>query len=296
MKLLVSIIIPTYNRAPELKRALKSVIEQSYQNWECLIVDNNSTDSTDEIIQEFNDSRIKLFKINNHGIIAVSRNKAIQEAQGEYIAFLDSDDWWKPNKLEASITYLNQGADVVYHGLLCVRKVNQSTLRKRQVGSRSVTAPVYHDLICNGNALANSSVVVRRELLNRAGQLSKDPALVAAEDYECWLRVAKLTDKFVKIPKVLGYYWTGGDSMTSAPRALINLKKIEALHITPYINTCLLKMPIWWQYAYARALYLCGELDVAERQFRQLIKNVSYQHLMRLKILLMIAICKWQSK
>tara|TARA_R110002126_G_scaffold110918_1_gene248364 strand:- start:78165 stop:79052 length:888 start_codon:yes stop_codon:yes gene_type:complete len=295
MKSLVSIIIPTYNRALELKRALESVIEQTYQNWECLIVDNNSTDNTDEIIQEFDDKRIKLFKINNHGIIAASRNKAIQEAKGEYIAFLDSDDWWKPSKLEVSLEYLERGADVVYHGLWCMHKMNQTALRKRQVGSRTVIVPVYHDLICNGNALANSSVVLRRELLNRAGQISEDPELVAAEDYECWLRVSKLTDKFVQIPSVLGYYWTGGDSMTSAPRALINLKKIEVLHIVPYINTCLLKMPVWWEYAYARALYLCGELAEAQQKLRHVAIIAPKRPLIQFKILVMIAICCWRS-
>jgi len=291
MNSLVSIVIPTYNRAPDLKRALKSVIEQTWQDWECLIVDNNSTDNTDEIIQEFNDTRIKLFKIKNNGIIAASRNKAIQEARGEYIAFLDSDDWWMPNKLEVSLEYLDNGADVVYHGLWCMHKMNQSALRKRQVGSRSVTAPVYHDLICNGNALANSSVVLRRELLNRAGQLSEDPELVAAEDYECWLRVAKLTDKFMKIPKVLGYYWTGCDSMTSAPRTLINLKKIEALHIAPYIDTCILKMPVWWEYAYARALYLCGHVFSAKRALQlSMSSRLSLQQ--RLKVCFMLLILR----
>ena len=111
----VSVIIPTYNRASDLKRALNSVQEQTFVNWEALVVDNNSEDNTDEIVIGFNDPRIKLFKINNDGVIAASRNKGIKEASGEYIAFLDSDDWWAPNKLELSVAALKAGSDIVYH-------------------------------------------------------------------------------------------------------------------------------------------------------------------------------------
>ena len=89
---------PTFNRKNELKFAIKSVISQTYKNWELVIVDNNSTDGTTEMIESFNLDKLKHIKINNHGIIAKSRNKGIANASGEYIAFLDSDDWWSPKK------------------------------------------------------------------------------------------------------------------------------------------------------------------------------------------------------
>ena len=76
---LVSVIIPTYNRAYSLERTIKSVIDQSYQNWEIIVVDNNSTDNTDELIASLNDTRIQLLKINNGGIIAASRNIGIKQ-------------------------------------------------------------------------------------------------------------------------------------------------------------------------------------------------------------------------
>ena len=94
-----------------------SVLNQTYLNWEVLVIDNYSTDNTDALISEINDIRIKLFKIRNEGVVAVSRNLGIRNSSGEYIAFLDSDDLWLPKKLEISIKFLKQGADIVYHDL-----------------------------------------------------------------------------------------------------------------------------------------------------------------------------------
>ena len=103
---LVSVVIPTFNRAKDLERALRSVLAQTHTNWEVLIVDNYSEDNTDEVIENLNEPRITLFKIHNHGVIAVSRNWGIQHARGKYIAFLDSDDWWTEKKLSESVQYL----------------------------------------------------------------------------------------------------------------------------------------------------------------------------------------------
>ena len=128
MNPLVSIIIPTYNRAEDLKRALQSVFDQTFTDWEVVVVDNHSIDNTDRLIESFNDPRIRLFKIHNEGVIAASRNLGLKHALGEYIAFLDSDDWWLPKKLEESIKYMNQGADIVYHDLFYVTKFDQRAI------------------------------------------------------------------------------------------------------------------------------------------------------------------------
>src|SRR4051812_44716056 len=100
---LVSVVIPTYNHAQFLGRALGSVIAQTYTNWEAIVVDNHSQDDTDAVVASQSDPRIKLLKIHNNGVIAASRNKAMREARGEWIAFLDSDDAWYPEKLAVLI-------------------------------------------------------------------------------------------------------------------------------------------------------------------------------------------------
>ena len=100
---LVSVIIPTYNRSSFLKEAIQSVLNQSYNNFEIIVIDDGSEDETEKVIQSFNDSRIKYLKREHTGSPAFIRNQGMKIAKGEYIAFLDSDDLWFPHKLKMQI-------------------------------------------------------------------------------------------------------------------------------------------------------------------------------------------------
>jgi len=202
---LVSIVIPTYNHARFLGRALKSIIDQTYTNWEAIVVDNHSTDNTDEIVNSFSDSRIHYIKIHNNGVIAVSRNVGIQNAKGEWIAFLDSDDYWHFNKLEICMKSVDEKVDLLYHCLIIQRK-NKNIFQKKYIKSRQVKTPVLMDLLIKGNAIATSSVVVRKFLLQKIGGMNESREMIAAEDYNSWLRIAEYTDKFLYLPDVLGNY------------------------------------------------------------------------------------------
>ena len=105
---LVSIIMPSYNTADYIKESIQCVQAQTYSNWELIIVDDCSTDNTDEVIKSFLiDKRIKYFKNENNSGAAVSRNKALKNAKGRWIAFLDSDDLWTSDKLEKQIDFMN---------------------------------------------------------------------------------------------------------------------------------------------------------------------------------------------
>ena len=103
---LVSIIMPSYNTAPYIKETIQSVLNQTYKDWELLIVDDCSTDNTDEVLSEIHDSRIHIFKNECNSGAAVSRNRALREAKGQWIAYLDSDDLWMPEKLEKQIRFM----------------------------------------------------------------------------------------------------------------------------------------------------------------------------------------------
>lgn len=105
---LVSIIMPSWNTERFIAETIKSVINQTYTNWELLIVDDCSTDKTDEIVASFNDNRIKYFHNEKNSGAALTRNKALREAKGEWIAFLDSDDLWMPEKLEKQIEFMEE--------------------------------------------------------------------------------------------------------------------------------------------------------------------------------------------
>jgi glycosyltransferase involved in cell wall biosynthesis len=255
-------VIPTYNRASDLKRALKSVQAQTFINWEVLIIDNHSADNTDQVVFEFNDPRIKLFKIHNNGVIAASRNMGIRKASGEYIAFLDSDDWWKPEKLLLSFDALHAGADIVYHDLFLVTKPNQHFFWKKVI-TRNLKTPVFVNLLNNGNCINNSSVVVRKSLLASIGGLSEDYGLIAIEDYDCWLRIAKLTDKFTRIPKSLGYYWAGGGNVSNLKRIIKSVDALISLyHENKYLchfDTC-----DWAHYSRGRAYFLLSDFEMAK--------------------------------
>ena len=113
---LVSIIMPSWNTAEYIGESIQSVIDQTYTNWELLIVDDCSTDNTDEVVKSFQDDRIKYLKNNENNGAALTRNRALREANGEWIAFLDSDDLWKPEKLEKQINFMNKNGYVFsYH-------------------------------------------------------------------------------------------------------------------------------------------------------------------------------------
>ena len=106
---LVSIIMPSYNTAGFIANSVKSVLAQSYPHWELIIVDDCSTDHTDEVMAEFlSDSRIVYMKNKTNSGAAVSRNRALQVAKGKWIAFLDSDDLWYPEKLEKQISFMEE--------------------------------------------------------------------------------------------------------------------------------------------------------------------------------------------
>lgn len=105
---LVSVIMPSWNTGKFIAESIQSVIDQTYKNWELLIVDDCSTDNTDEIVASFHDDRIRYFKNEQNSGAALTRNRAIREAQGEWIAFLDSDDLWVPKKLEYQIKFMQK--------------------------------------------------------------------------------------------------------------------------------------------------------------------------------------------
>lgn len=203
---LVSVVIPTYNHAHFLGRAIQSVLDQTYKNWEAIVIDNHSTDNTDEVLQKFTDERIRALKIHNNGVIAASRNMGIQASRGEWIAFLDSDDWWVSDKLTVCFEHINEHVDILYHDLQIVSDYHISSQEKKIMTSRQLKSPVFMDLLVNANLLANSSVVVRKRLLTQVGGINENPQMVASEDYNTWLRIARITEAFLYLPENLGFY------------------------------------------------------------------------------------------
>ena len=211
----MSVIIPTYNQADLLQKALHSVINQTFQNWEAIVIDNYSEDNTKEIVESIRDSRIKYVLFSNKGIIAASRNHGIHLARGNMIAFLDSDDLWYPSKLSTCLDYITHGADAVCHRLW-IRKdgILQNTL---------IPTPSYQNfyktLLYKGNSvIATSAVMIKKQCFDRFGVFSEDPGIVTAEDYELWLRLTKRNCSWGFISEVLGEYTVHSKNASSNVR------------------------------------------------------------------------------
>ncbi len=206
---LFSIVIPTYNRAELLRRCLESVEAQTYNNWEAIVVDNYSEDNTEEVVKSFNDPRIIFVKNHNYGIIAVSRNKALDIAKGDWVAFLDSDDCWLSNKLERMLQYVND-YDLIYHGY-------QQNIPKRNVFHKrnryfyEIKKPTVGYLLMRGDPINPSCTVVRRSAIGNI-RMSEEKELIAVEDYDFFLQLIAKGIKIKYLKKVYTLYDVGGCS------------------------------------------------------------------------------------
>jgi teichuronic acid biosynthesis glycosyltransferase TuaG len=202
---LVSVVISTYNIEKYIESTLLSVINQTYQNLEILIIDDSSTDSTLKIIERLaaSDDRIKYIKINHTGEPAIPRNIGIREAAGEFIAFLDHDDIWVKNKLEQQIKYFKKFPDAVFIYSASV-----------SFGDVNIFSPLYEvlplifraakskdDLIKIGNTITCSSVIVKAKYLKMTGGFDEDPKLRGIDDYDLWIRLSE-QGNFYFVPRI----------------------------------------------------------------------------------------------
>jgi glycosyltransferase involved in cell wall biosynthesis len=191
----ISVIIPTHNRAEFLRSAITSVLNQTFQDFEIVIIDDASKDHTREVIAAFNDARIKVIHSQVSKGDAGARNIGIMNSNCEYIAFLDDDDEWLPEKLKIQ-TYLldNSLPEVgsVYTGYFTIQKASRRVL--------SVSNPEMKDF-SKGNYITTSSILLRRECFENCGLF--DESMPTSSDCDMWIRISnKYSFKFIKDPLV----------------------------------------------------------------------------------------------
>jgi len=203
MEPLFSVIIPTYNRANLLLRALESLVAQTFKCFEVIVCDDGSTDNTKEVIDLYKDKlNLTYLWEENWGGPARPRNNGIRIAMGDWVCYLDSDDSWMPEKLEMVNKY-TADYDVIYHD---VEVVNVKENYKQILKSRSLNSPVFDDLFVNINPIPNSSVCVRKTIFFQVDGQSEDLSIAGVDDYDLWLKLTKVTEKFIYVPVVLGEY------------------------------------------------------------------------------------------
>jgi glycosyltransferase involved in cell wall biosynthesis len=217
MKPLISVIIPVYNRTWELRRALQSLKDQTYHELEVVICDDGSSEDIASIVAEFqNQLSIEFLRIENSGGPARPRNVAFKRARGDWISFLDSDDWWDSNRMATVVSAISDDVDVIYHSLRYIGKDGRAVRRGL---SRSVGFPMRHEplrhMALHGNPIPASAAVVRRSMLEKIGGMCEDPNLVAYEDFDAWLRLAEKGARFHYLSAILGSYWIGDDAISA---------------------------------------------------------------------------------
>jgi len=231
----VSVIIPVYNAEKYIAATVQSVLSQTYKNFEIIIVDDGTPDNSVKVCQQFNDSRIKIIHQRNRGLPG-ARNTGIRHAQGDYLAFLDADDIWLPEKLEKHVEHLNNSPTVgisFCYSAFINEQGNSTGICQKPRKLYDIT-PSY--VLCRNPVGNGSAAVIRREVFedikfqdNLYGTVEDfyfDERLRRAEDIECWLRISIRTHwRHEGIPEILTFYRITSSGLSA--NALTQLKALE---------------------------------------------------------------------
>ncbi|MEW5766865.1 MAG: glycosyltransferase [bacterium] len=271
----VSVIIPTYNYASFISQAVESVLAQTFQDLEIIVVDDGSTDNTRDVLKRFEGKIIYLYQ-ENQGAPA-ARNKGIKVAQGEYIGLLDADDLWMPEKLEVQVPILDQNPEV---GLIYANTYNIGALGERQplgmANKKGLSGKIFPELL-KGNFIQSPSVLIRRDCFEKVGLFDEALGSLAAQDWDMWLRITRVF-KAVYVDQVLGKYRLHTENMTrdferiKAGQLYVLNKTLSDLSVKELTH----KAAFYYSYIYyqfGNAYYVRGEQDKARED---LIKSIRF--------------------
>ena len=200
----ISIILPTYKRAQVLGRAIRSILNQTFQDFELIIIDDNSKDGTEEIVRGFNSEKIKYVCQEEKTSPAIARNHGIQLAEGRYITFQDSDDEWMPNKLARQFSELEKTPPeigVVYCKSRVVTKKTEYYLPPEWI--TPIEGKIFRSLL-RKSFIGSQMVMVKKECFEKVGLFNEQYAVY--EDYDLFLRLSKLyLFRYIDEPLVIIY-------------------------------------------------------------------------------------------
>ena len=218
----VSIIMPSYNTGQLIKETLDSVVAQTYSDWELIIVDDCSTDNTDEVVSPFLcDKRIRYIKNQKNSGAAVSRNVAIKEATGVWIAFLDSDDLWKPDKLEKQIAFMENNNYCFSYTNYCEINAEGKLTGITVTGPKRITKTGFYNYCWPGCL----TVMYKRDEIGTI-QISD---IKKNNDYAMWLKVCHKADCYL-LDDVLAFYRRGRVGSISTNSIMTMIKWHYKLH------------------------------------------------------------------
>ena len=200
---MVSVIIPTYNRASYLKETLISILNQSYADLEIIVIDDNSQDNTSEVVQSLNSDRIIYYRQQKIGIIGKLRNIGISKSNYDLIAFCDDDDIWRRDKLEKQLKYMDKYDLICSNARIIDDRGELIKNRRLIINEESKELDIYSLLL--GNIIITSTVILKKEKLNQTGIFDENEKYYCSEDYDLWLRYTT-GNKLYYINEDLIYY------------------------------------------------------------------------------------------
>lgn len=206
----ISVIIPAYNAEKTILETIQSLQQQTFSDFELIVINDGSTDQTVELLSTIEDSRIKIFSYENGGLPG-ARNRGIARATGEYVTFIDADDLWTPDKLELQLAALQQHpeAGVAYSWTAFINEKSEFLYVWEPL---FYEGDVYRQLLVKNFISSGSNILVRRQFIEKAGEF--DSSLKSAEDWDYYLRLAAQC-AFVLVPKYQILYRRSSQSMTS---------------------------------------------------------------------------------
>jgi glycosyltransferase involved in cell wall biosynthesis len=191
LKPLISVIVPTFNRAKLLEETVNAILSQTVQDFELIVVDNLSDDGTEEFVKKIKDDRVRYFRNPNNGIIAVNRNFGIRQAKGKYIAFCDDDDLWLPTKLGKQLAHFPEGG-ISFVSTDFIPMGEPGFFRKVfKASPGTLFRDFLYEEILLVNPVISSSVVARKDFLLEVGGFDENPDFKCIEDWELWLRLSR---------------------------------------------------------------------------------------------------------
>lgn len=187
---IVSVIMPTYDCASFISGSIESILTQTFKDFEIIVIDDGSNDNTREVLSHYYD-KITYILQENRGP-AAARNTGILKSSGEYIAFLDADDLWHPKKLEIQVKYLNENPQVMLVCSDAERFDENGILAGTKLGKIGITGRLTFEKLLYQNYIQTLTVMFKRECINKVGLFDESKDLFFVEDYDLWLRIARL--------------------------------------------------------------------------------------------------------
>lgn len=237
---LISVIIPTYNRATLVKRALASALDQSYQNTEIIIIDDGSTDKTSDTIKNFEDTRIKYYYCKkNSGGPTKPKNLGVKRSKGKYIAFLDSDDYWLPQKLALQLSLFEKSKDPKLAIVGSTALIDRGIGIKKQYRYDEIRKDFYQRILAGNFVLSCSSLLIKKNLFKEVGFFNE--SLKVGEDWDFLIRVFQKGYSFQALKQPSFIYKRHGANITKYSLKNNKLAIMNAINVITNYQTDILK-------------------------------------------------------